>query len=184
MGSPVAPTHIGEAAKTVEIQQPLHQSSTKLFQSKSARRPSTFDSFTLSTADEVEQFQNYTFHQLMAMKEHNAMEYALKNPDFKFMMLTVPKQEFKSWLADANYRSYDRELADKKGWSKHLITGKRSTVEDVKEEVEAGVSFGDFVSRLYLKTGRLFLPTQLTDSVFGAPESILVVFREYPFAKY
>lgn len=47
-----------------------------------------------------------------------------------------------------------------------------------------GVSFSDFICHIYEQTNRLYLPTQITDNIFGQPESVFIVFREYPFAKY
>ena len=49
---------------------------------------------------------------------------------------------------------------------------------------DLSISFSDFVIHLYKNTNRLYLPTQLADSVFTAPDSVMVIFREYPFAKY
>lgn len=57
-------------------------------------------------------------------------------------------------------------------------------MEEIKSIEQMGVSFTDFICHIYEQTNRLYLPTQITDSIFGVPESVFVVFREYPFAKY
>jgi hypothetical protein len=50
--------------------------------------------------------------------------------------------------------------------------------------MDMGQSFSDFICQMYEQTERLYLPTQIADSVFKVPESVFVVFRQYPFAKY
>jgi len=100
------------------------------------------------------------------------------NPEFKFIIITVPKLKFRQWVEGDPSLAFDNELARRKNWHKELGT------EDLKLIDNLGTTFQEFICDVYESTNRLMLPTQLADSVFSAPESVMVIFREYPFAKY
>ena len=126
----------------------------------------------------MDQFRVFAEHQMMSMKTQFAISYLNENTEFKFVMISIPKSIFKQWVEGEPSFNYDQELANKKKWRTQLGT------EDIELIDNLGISFTDFVCDIYKATGRLYLPTQLADSVFTAPESVLVIFREYPFAKY
>ena len=136
-----------------------------------------FNTFTVASDVETQMFLHFMHLQLMSMKTQFAIKYLKQNPEFKIVIIQMEKDRFKEWVTQ-DARPVDWELASKKSWAKQLGTDKMRLIDGL------GTSLSDFIFDVHQATNRLFLPTQVVKSPFDVPQSLLCVFREYPFSKY